>query len=314
MSGNTRILVTGGAGYIGTTLIPLLLRRGYDVTVLDNLMFGGQQLLPFFRHRNFSFMKGDVRNRSTMAEASRSVDIIIHLAAIVGLPACQSNPGLAKTVNVDGAKTLASVASPRQFVLVGSTGSNYGAVKNGVCTEETPLRPLSLYGKTKTQAERMLMDKTNCTAFRFATAFGVSPRLRLDLLINDLTYKALTDRYLVIYEPEFMRTFIHVQDMVRSFVFAIENYAKMRNKVFNVGDERLNASKRDVVEMIASKTGAYVHYADVDKDQDKRDYVVSYKKISGLGFRTTIGIENGIDELVRAMNVVTIPNPHKNAS
>lgn len=308
-----KILVTGGAGYIGTTLLPLLLERGYDVTVFDTLLFGGLPLIPFFRNPQFHFIKGDVRDKEALRSVVEGKDIVIHLAAIVGFPACRENPELAETTNVDGARNLAEVIKPGQYVLVGSTGSNYGALSDEVCTEETPLNPLSIYGKTKTEAEHILMKTGQATAYRFATAFGISPRLRLDLLINDLTYQGLKQKYMVIYESHFMRTFIHVHDIARSFMFAVDNRAKMQGQVYNVGNESMNYSKRAICDMIAKKTGAYVHYADVGEDADKRNYVVSYKKIRDLGFETTISVEQGIDELVHALEAVKIASPFTNA-
>lgn len=305
-------LITGGAGYIGTSLVPLLLERSYDVTVFDSLLFGGDALLPFFRHKNFHFIKGDIRDKDTLRQAVKGKDVIIHLAAIVGFPACSGNPALAYSTNVEGTQNLADAVSNDQYVLIGSTGSNYGVVADTICTEETPLNPLSVYGKTKTESERILMENTSATAYRFATAFGVSPRMRLDLLINDLTYQAMKQKYLVIYEANFMRTFIHVHDIARSFLFAMDNREKMRGRAYNVGDKGMNYSKKEICGMIAEKTGAYVHYADVGKDADKRNYTVSYEKISKLGYETTISVEDGIDELVRALSAVKIPSPYSN--
>lgn len=308
-----KILVTGGAGYIGTTLVPKLLERGYDVTVYDRLMFGGTALFPFFKHKNFRFIKGDIRDKVSLSSACKDRDIIIHLAAIVGFPACSENPDLAESTNVHGTRALASILSRGQYVLFGSTGSNYGAVTNGVCTEETPLNPLSIYGKTKTEAEQILLEDTNATAYRFATAFGLSPRLRLDLLINDLTYQAVKQKYLVVYESQFMRTFIHVQDIANSFLFAIDNHARMAGQVYNIGNDNMNYSKRQVCEMIVAETGAHVHYADVGEDADKRNYIVSYDKVKALGFTTTISVQEGIRELARAIPAIQIINPHSNA-
>lgn len=307
-----KILITGGAGYIGTSLIPMLLSRGDDVTVFDSLLFGGNALIPFFRFNNFHFIKGDVRDKAALAEAVAGKDIIIHLAAIVGFPACRENPSLAYSTNVEGAQNLVDVVSPSQFVLVGSTGSNYGALEDAMCTEETPLNPLSIYGKTKTEAERIIMEKGDATAYRFATAFGISPRLRLDLLVNDLTYQAVKQKYLVVYEAHFMRTFIHVHDIARSFVFAIDHMREMKGEVYNMGNESMNASKKDICDMIEQKTGAYVHYAGVGEDADKRNYTVSYKKVRDVGFETTVTIEDGIDELIRAFAAVKVTNPFTN--
>ena len=306
-----KILVTGGAGYVGTSLIPILLEAGHDVLVLDNLMFGGDQLLPFFRSPHFSFIQGDIRNREDLAEAVRDRDVIVHLAAIVGYPACRKDPHLAEDVNVGGTKLLASLLSKDQLVLYGSTGSNYGKVEV-VCTEETPLNPLSLYGQTKTLAEQYLLDNCSTVAYRFATAFGVSPRLRLDLLINDFAYKSVTQGYLVVYEKHFMRTFIHVHDMGRAFALAIENADVMRGEVYNVGSNSMNYSKEDVCELIKRQVDCYIHYAAIGEDADKRDYVVSYEKINSLGYDTTIDVEEGIRELIRSFGAVSFKTPYTN--
>lgn len=200
-------------------LVPQLLQTGYQLRVLDNLMYGGTGLLPHFRNPSFDFVKGDIREPETVAAAMRGCDIVIHLAAIVGFPACRKYPELAQTVNVDGTRVVADAAGRQRLILFGSTGSNYGALEQEICTEETPLNPLSLYGKTKTAAEIYLLEHCNTIAYRFATAFGLWPRPRLDLLINDFVYTALNLRYLVIYEAHFMRTFIHVHDIARAFLF-----------------------------------------------------------------------------------------------
>lgn len=307
-----KILLTGGSGYIGTALTPMLLADGHHVTTFDSLLITGYATVPFFRHPNYRFIKGDIRDKNTLADAVKGQDIIIHLAAIVGFPACRKDPSLAQTTNVDGTQNLVEVAHKNQYILFGSTGSNYGVLVDEVCTEETPLNPLSHYGKTKTEAEHMLMETGQATAYRFATAFGVSPRLRLDLLINDLTYQAVKQKHMVIYEADFMRTFIHVHDIARSFMFAIENKDKMMGEVYNVGDNRMNFSKRDICEKIAKKTNAYVHYADVGEDADKRNYIVSYDKIKSIGFETLISIDEGIDELIKAVEVVEFNNPYAN--
>jgi nucleoside-diphosphate-sugar epimerase len=307
-----KILVTGGAGYVGTALIPQLLEDGHHVKVIDNLSYGGDALLPFFRNERFEFILGDIRKREDIKKASSNVDAIIHLAAIVGYPACREQPQLAEEVNVGGTKNLISVLSKDQFVLFASTGSNYGSIDK-ICTEETPLNPLSLYGQTKTIAENILLQREGTIGFRFATAFGVSGRLRLDLLINDFVHRALKQKYLVVYEKHFMRTFIHVHDMGRAFIFALKNYKKMKNDVYNVGSEEMNYSKEDICEIIKKKIDVYVHYADFEGDEDKRNYVVSYDKIRSLGYQTTISVEEGIDELLRALQVVNFKDPYSNA-
>ena len=308
-----KILLTGGAGYIGTTLLPMLLKRKYEVTVVDSLLYGGTQLLPFFSDKNFQFVKGDIRDKSLMKKLCKTPDVIIHLAAIVGFPACRENPDLAITTNVDGTKNIADAISKKQLVLFGSTGSNYGKLEDEVCTEETPLNPQSLYGKTKTEAEQYLRDHSTCIPYRFATAYGLSPRLRLDLLINELVYLGAKQKYLVVYEADFLRSFIHVSDMARSFLFAIDNFEKMKNEVYNIGSEKLNYTKRQVAEIIKQDTGAYVHYADYDNDVEKRNYHVSYEKVRGVGFKTKVSIEDGIRELIRGMELVKISNPFINS-
>lgn len=306
-----KILVTGGAGYVGSILIPLLLDNGYRIRVFDNLMYGGNHLLPFFRNKNFEFQKGDIRDLKDVKRAVEGQDIIIHLAAIVGYPACRKNPILAKDVNVNGTKNLISATSKKQLIIYTSTGSNYGNVDD-VCTEDTSLKPLSLYGQTKTLAETLLLERGNVITYRFATAFGASPRMRLDLLINDFTYKAFTEGYLVIYEKHFKRTFIHVYDMARAILFALKNKEKMLNNVYNVGSDNLNYSKEEICNILQSKMKLYVHYAEIGEDMDKRNYVVSYKKITDLGYKTTITAEQGIDELVSAFEVLTIKKPYSN--
>ena len=301
------ILVTGGAGYVGTALAPLLLKKGFKVRVFDNLLHGGVSLLPFFEDPNFEFINGDIRNIDDVRQAVKNQDIVIHLAAIVGYPACRKEPRLAEDVNIGGTDNLIKVLSKNQLVVFASTGSNYGAVE-GICTEETPLNPLSLYGQTKTIAERRLIENCNTIGYRFATAFGVSSCLRLDVLINDFVHKALTEGYLVVYEKHFQRTFIHVRDMGRAFLFAIENADKMAGQVYNIGSEEMNLSKQELCEKIRSKIKCNIHYADVGEDLDKRDYIVSYRKINDLGYRTNITVDEGIDELIRALQVIQIKN------
>ena len=307
-----KVLITGGAGYVGCTLTALLLGENYKVSVFDNLMYGGRGLLPFFGHRNFHFMKGDIRNKDQLKEATRDVDLIIHLAAIVGYPACKKNPELAEEVNVEGTRNLLAVRSPSQPLLSASTSSNYGAYTGDVCTEETPLNPLSLYGTSKTKAERVIMETGNVIGFRFATAFGVSHRMRLDLLVNDFVYRALKERSLILYERHFKRSFIHVRDMARSLSFAIKNFDKMKDNVFNVGSEKMNLSKEEIALKIKQKIPFYLHFAEVGKDEDQRNYAVSYEKIRSLGLDMTIDIEQGIDELIRAYDVIDLHSEFSN--
>lgn len=301
-----KILVTGGAGYIGTTLVPMLLEKNYNVTVVDSLMFNnGDKLIPFVKKNNFNFIKGDVRDKQLMSNLVKDKDVIIHLAALVGFPICREKGEKESfDVNTNATKSLVEILKDDQYLLFGSTGSNYGEVI-GVCTEETPLNPLSIYGKSKTDAERIVMSRHNSTAFRFATAFGVSPRLRLDLLINDLAYKAMTQKYAVIYESHFLRTFIHIKDLANSFLFAIENQNLMKSNVYNVGSNKMNYTKKQVCELINKQiSDAYFHYADIGEDADKRNYKVSYDKINKLGFDVEVSVEDGIKELIKCVQLI----------
>ncbi len=294
-----KILVTGGAGYVGTTLVPMLLDRGHDVTVIDNLMFmNGDRMIPFMNNDRFRFVKGDVRDRKLMQKLVDDKDVVIHLAAYVGFPICRlKGQDESYSLNTEATKMVVDIMRDSQYLLFGSTGSNYGEVI-GVCTEETPLNPLSIYGRTKTKAEQIVMSRTNSTAFRFATAFGISPRMRLDLLVNDLTYKAITEGYAVIYESHFLRTFIHIRDLAHSFVFAIDNQDRMSGEVYNVGSNKMNYTKREVCEMINEEIPeAFFHHASIKEDPDKRNYQVSYDKINALGFEVDVDLKTGIREI-----------------
>ena len=299
-----KVLVTGGAGYVGTVLVPQLLAAGHQVTVLDNLRGSGLALLPMFENTNFSFVRGDVRDREVVQRVVSENDAVIHLAAIVGFPACRKHPELATSTNVDGTRNMTEALRPGQPFVYASTGSNYGKLE-AICTEESPLNPVSLYAITKTDAERISLEAGG-VALRFATAFGVSPRLRLDLLINDFVHQAVVNKQIIVYEQHFRRTFIHVRDMARAFQFALANFETMQGESYNVGHESLNFTKEDVATTIRERVPFYLHFAEVGADPDQRDYEVSYEKIRNLGFETTTTLEAGIDELIRAMDVVEI--------
>jgi nucleoside-diphosphate-sugar epimerase len=309
-----KVFITGGAGYIGTTLIPLLLEKNYEVTVYDSLMFNnGDKLIPYIGKTKFNFIEGDIRDKDKLSKHIKNHDVVIHLAALVGFPICREKGELESyEVNVIGTKNVIESMDENQYLLFGSTGSNYGEVV-GICTEETPLNPLSIYGRTKTEAENLVLKRKNSTAFRFATAFGVSPRLRLDLLINDLTYKAIKEGYGVIYESHFLRTFIHVKDITRVFLFGIENKEKMKDNVYNVGSDEMNYSKKEICEIIKKEVPTvYFNYADIGEDADKRNYKVSYEKIKSLGYKTNIDISTGIKEIVKVIPLLKLNNPYYN--
>lgn len=301
-----KVLVTGGAGYVGTTLVPMLLEKGYEVTVIDNLLFqNGDRMIPFINSKKFKFVKGDVRDNNLMRSLIDGKDVVIHLAAYVGFPICRlKGQDESYSLNTDATRKLVDMMAEDQYLLFGSTGSNYGEVI-GICTEETPLNPLSIYGKTKTEAERIVMSRPNSTAFRFATAFGISSRMRLDLLVNDLTYKAITEGYAVIYESHFLRTFIHIRDLARSFVFAIENQDRMAGEVYNVGSNKMNYTKREVCDLINEEIPeAFFHHASIKEDPDKRNYQVSYDKINKLGFEVEVDLKTGIREIIDSVQLL----------
>jgi nucleoside-diphosphate-sugar epimerase len=306
-----RILITGGAGYVGSVVTPHLLASGHDVTVLDSLKFGGQALLGCFQFPRFRFIKGDINDPQTVAESLQNQEVIIHLAAIVGYPACRKYPDEARKTNVEGTQAVVSAMTSGQALIHASTGSNYGRLDD-VCTEESPLNPVSLYGITKSQAETIAMTAPRATALRFATAYGVSPRLRLDLLINDFVYQASVNKQIIVYERSFRRTFIHVRDMARAFRFAVENIDRMAGQAYNVGHESQNLTKEQIARKIRERVPFYLHFAETGSDLDQRDYEVSYEKVRKLGFETTVTIDEGIDELVRAMEVVEVKNPYMN--
>lgn len=298
-----RVLVTGGLGYIGSILCEHLLDAGFHVTALDNLMYGaGQQgLFHLCANESFDFIKADVRDESVMKSAVKDADIIVHLAAIVGASACDKDPTLATTVNYDSVKLLNRLRSPQQLVIYPNTNSGYGATTGqAYCTEDTPLEPISLYGRTKVDAERLLLDSPNAVAFRLATVFGFSPRMRLDLLVNHFVYAAVKEGYLVLFEKDFKRNFVHVRDVADAMLHAIGNRERMVGGVFNLGLDSANVSKEELAMRVkAHVPNFYLHFAAIGQDPDKRNYIVSSAKLKAAGFEANRSLDDGIKELIK---------------
>jgi nucleoside-diphosphate-sugar epimerase len=314
MAGRTRamrILVTGGAGYIGSLLCPVLLAAGHEVLLLDRLMFGVQPILHFITHPKLEVVHGDIRDPRVVAPLAANADAVLHLAAIVGYPACAADPTTAETTNVDGTRILVEALSPSQLLVYASTGSTYGQCE-AMATEETPINPLTLYGRTKRDAERLVVQKGG-VSLRFATAFGVSPRLRLDLLVNDFCYQAYHHKQIVLFEGHHRRTFLHARDAAAVYPFTLDHYAAMRGDVYNVGASDLNYTKIEVARAIMALQPFRLHEADVGEDLDKRNYEVSYAKINALGYHATITLEDGIREMLRVIPFVQQRSPWRNA-
>lgn len=299
-------MVTGGAGYLGSVLTPLLLREGFRVTVVDNLMYKQVTLLDCFSDENFSFIKGDATDERIMLPLLEKADVVIPLAALVGASACHLNPGLASLVNVEGVKLILQHTTKHHKILLPNTNSGYGVgTKEQFCTEESELRPISLYGKLKVEAERLLLESGRGISFRLATVFGLSSRMRLDLLVNDFTYRAYHDRSIVLFEETFKRNFIHIRDVAEAFLFGIRHFEKMEGQAYNVGLSKANLSKRELCEKIKEYLPQlYVHAAPIGKDPDQRDYIVSNAKLEKLGWQPQKTLDDGIRELISAFQVI----------
>ncbi|NMC12559.1 MAG: NAD(P)-dependent oxidoreductase [Chloroflexi bacterium] len=301
-----QILITGGAGYLGSVMTQRFLDAGYRVTVLDNLMYGQHSLFHFCANPDFEFIYGDVRDEYTLKKILSGVDAIIPLAAIVGAPACQRDPILARSVNLDAIRLILKLRSNDQLIVYPTTNSGYGTKSGNIyCTEETPLEPISLYGETKVQAEKELLDSSNTITLRLATVFGMSPRMRLDLLVNHFVYAAVTDRYLVIFEKDFKRNYVHIRDVADCFLYCVENAPRMTGKPYNVGLDAANLSKEELALKIkAFVPDFYIHFAEIGSDPDKRNYVVSNERLRQAGFEAQRTIEDGIRELLKGYRML----------
>lgn len=308
-----KVLVTGGAGYIGSILVPALLANNYSVTVLDSLVYSQNSLLECCSNPDFDIVKGNICDESLLSSLIPRFDVVIPLAAIVGAPACKLNPSLTRMVNNEAQKNIVKLISPSQKVLFPSTNSGYGVgEKDNFCTETTPLRPISQYGRDKAEIEKAYLDKGSAVTFRLATVFGVSPRMRMDLLVNDFTYRAYTDKVIVLFEEHFRRNYIHVRDVAITFLFALEHYNKMRGEPYNVGLSSANLTKRELCEKIKQYVPElYIHSAEIGEDPDKRDYLVSNEKLESLGWKPEHSIDSGIQELLKGYRIIK-PNQFTN--
>ncbi len=303
---NFNILVTGGAGYLGSTMVPDLLNAGHKVTVLDNFTFKQASLNHVCYHPNFSVVKGDIRIESVIAPLMKKADVIIPLAALVGAPLCSLDPVGATTINHDAITLMLKHLSKEQIVLMPTTNSAYGTGdENNHCTEESPLRPISQYAIEKVGIEKELMQHPNAISFRLATVFGMSPRMRIDLLVNDFTYRAVNDRFVVLFESHFKRNYIHVRDVSRAFQHALLKHDKMKGQIFNVGLSDANVSKKELCEHIQKQLSDFIFLeAPLGKDPDQRNYIVSNAKIEATGYKTEFSLDRGITELIKGYTML----------
>lgn len=301
-----KVLVTGAAGYIGSVLVPQLLHKGYEVIAVDNYMYNQTSLLDCCYHSKLTIIRADARDKALISRCLENVDVILPLACLTGAPLCDKDPIGARATNLDAIRMILDLRAKGQMIIFPCTNSGYGiGQKDAYCTEETPLLPISLYGQLKVEAEKLVLDAGNCITLRLATAFGISPRMRLDLLVNDFTYRAVTDRFLVLFEAHFKRNFIHVRDVVKAFIYGLENFDRMRDEPYNVGLSNANLSKWELCEEIKKQVpDFYFVEAKVGEDPDKRNYVVSNAKIEGKGFTPDVSLQAGIAELIKGFQII----------
>jgi len=312
MNSTPHVLVTGGAGYLGSILVPTLLARGCAVTVVDNFLYGQTSLLDCCAYENFAIVRGDVRDERLMLPLLKKADVIMPLACLVGAPLCAQKPIEARSINLDAILMLLRNASKAQKFISPTTNSGYGVGQAGVfCTEETPMNPISLYGVLKVELEKALLD-AGAISLRLATVCGVSPRMRLDLLVNDFTYRAVVDRFVVLFEAHFKRNYVHVRDVARAFCHALDHFDEMQGQPYNVGLSDANLSKMELCREIQKQIPDFtVMEAPIGKDPDQRNYVVSNAKIEATGYKTQVSIQRAIAELIKGYQVV-LRNQHAN--
>jgi len=301
-----KILITGGAGYIGSILTPMLLNSGNEVTVIDNLMYNQTPLLDYCLQPQLTVIRGDVRDAKLLEKQVKIADAIFPLACLTGAPLCDKDPDTARSVNFEAVKTIMNMKSPSQIMVFPNTNSGYGVGQDGLHFDETsPLNPISLYGKLKVELENYLLNTGECTTFRFATVFGMSPRMRLDLLVNDFVYRAVNDHTVVLFEAHFMRNFIHVRDAASAFIHALDCYDSMKGRPYNVGLSGANLSKEGLCQKIQKQLPKF-HYvnSEIGEDPDKRNYIVSNERIESTGYKTSIALETGISELIKGYQII----------
>lgn len=300
------ILVTGGAGYLGSIMVPALLAAGHKVTVVDNFMFKQVSLAHCCSDPNFSVVRGDVRDMALMKRLLVGADVVIPLAALVGAPLCKADPFGAESINLTAQIELMKALSPNQRVLMPITNSGYGIGESGkFCTEETPMRPISLYGIHKVEVEKAVLDHGNSISFRLATVFGMAPRPRLDLLVNDFVYRAVYDRFVVLFESHFKRNFIHVRDVTGAFMHGLAHFETMKNRPYNVGLSSANLSKWELCEVIKKHLPDFVFVdAPMGEDPDKRDYIVSNERLEATGWAPQYDLDRGIVDLVKGYTML----------
>ena len=301
-----RILITGGAGYLGSVLTPALLAQGHEVTVLDNFYFRQNSLLDCCQYEKFSAVRGDCREEAIVKPLVAKADLIIPLAALVGVPLCQTDQFATKTTNQDAIEMLCRITGKQQWIIIPVTNSGYGIGEKGkFCTEDTPLKPISTYGITKVKAEEFVLTRDNSISFRLATVFGCAPRMRIDLLVNDFVYRAVHDRAVLIFEGHFKRNYIHIRDVMRAFLHGIANFEKMKGKPYNVGLDDANLSKLELCAVIQKYLPNFVYVeAPIGEDPDKRDYIVSNARILNTGFKPEWNLDRGIVELIKGFTIL----------
>ena len=301
-----RVLVTGGAGYLGSVLSEHLLRAGHALTVVDNLRYGQGSLMHLCADTQFDFVRGDARDEALIARLLKDADVVIPLAALVGAPACEKDPWFARQVNLDAIRMLNRLRSPRQLIVYPTTNSGYGTKSGAVyCTEETPLEAISLYAQTKVDAEADVLASANAITLRLATVFGVSPRMRLDLLVNHFVYAAVTDGYLVVFEKDFKRNYIHIRDVAECFIHCMQNSSRMLGRPYNVGLDEANLSKEELALKIkAIVPSFFIHFSEIGSDPDKRNYIVSNQRLREAGFVAMRSLDDGIRELMKGYRLL----------